>query len=425
MTGNELLAAKMAAAGLRQHELAQALNDEIGTLTGRPGTLQDRHVRNWLTGKTRWPQERQRRALEAVIGCTAQELGFIPPSRSTAPPSLPPEESVRRRTFAGNVVGLVAATALPPLPATSYRRIGMSDTERLRVAFADLVASDNVTGGTPSLETRAVAFAHHAMELQAVGSASQRVRARLYELAAAFTGTALWAAVDSCEPERAQRHLERAMTLAGLSGSAEITLRLWGHAGILARQTRQFNDAVAAATAARASAACRRDPLFRSLAHARLAGAYAGAKRPTDALRTLEHAIKAFDGADPHADRPVWMGFYDRAELHGLSALVHAGVGRHDEAEAHLHHTLSLLRPGFNRNRSYYRSHLALAQLRQGEAEQACTTALSVLPTQPGDSLTERTSRLLTEFTAGLNSAAPRARCTTEWMDQYRPRRPQ
>ncbi|WP_267065498.1 hypothetical protein [Streptomyces microflavus] len=330
---------------------------------------------------------------------------------------------MRRRTFAGKVIGLVAATALPPLPTASYRRIGMSDTERLRVAFAELVASDNATGGTPSLETRAVAFAHHAMELQAVGSATQRVRARLYELAAAFTGTALWAAVDSCEPERAQRHLERAMTLAGLSGSAEITLRLWGHAGILARQTRQFNDAIAAATAARASAACRRDPRFRSLAHARLASAYAGAKQPTAALRTLEHAIKAFDGADPHADRPVWMGFYDRAELQGLSALVHAGVGRHDEAEAHLHHTLSLLRPGFNRNRSYYRSHLALAQLRQGEAEQACTTALSVLPTQPGGSLTERTSRLLTEFTGELNSVAPRARCTTEWMDQYRPRR--
>lgn len=332
---------------------------------------------------------------------------------------------MRRRAFAGGMVGFVATAALPPRTAAPYRRIGMSDTERLRTAFADLVASDNATGGTPSLETRAVAFAHHAMELQAVGTASQRVRARLYELAAAFTGTALWAAVDSCEPERAQRHLERAMTLAGLSGSAEITLRLWGHAGILARQTRQFNDAVAAATAARSSSACRKDPIFRSLAHARLAGAYAGARQGIAALRTLEHAVKAFDIADPRADRPVWMGFYDRAELHGLSALVHAGIGRHEEAEAHLHHTLALLRPGFNRNRSYYRCHLALAQLRQGEAEQACSTALSVLPAQPGDSLTERTTRLLTEFTTELRSVASGARCATEWMDQYRPRRPQ
>lgn len=119
------------------------------------------------------------------------------------------------------------------------------------------------------------------------------------------------------------------------------------------------------------------------------------------------------------------MGFYDRAELHGLSALVHAGIGRHEEAEAHLHHTLVLLRPGFNRNRSYYRCHLALAQLRQGEAEQACSTALSVLPAQPGDSLTERTTRLLTELTTELRSVASGARCATEWMDQYRPRRPQ
>ncbi|MGW0557312.1 hypothetical protein ACWDZ6_24570 [Streptomyces sp. NPDC002926] len=53
MTGNVLLAARMAAAGLQQQELADALNRRIEEFTGRLGTVSDRQVRNWLTGKTR------------------------------------------------------------------------------------------------------------------------------------------------------------------------------------------------------------------------------------------------------------------------------------------------------------------------------------------------------------------------------------
>ncbi|OKI47732.1 hypothetical protein A6A29_01195 [Streptomyces sp. TSRI0281] len=295
----------------------------------------------------------------------------------------------------------------------------MSDADRLDTAFTQLVAADNTHGGTVSLETRALAFAHHATELQAVGSATQRVRQRLYYLAAAFTGTALWAALDSHKPEQALRHLERAMHLAGMSGNADIQLRLWGHAALLSSQMRQDHDAVAAAQAGRASSACRRDPLYRSLASARLAGIQAGVGDGAAALRSLDSAVDAFDRAEKSLPRPAWIGFYDQAELNGLSALVMARLGQHDKSEAHLHRTLSQLRPGYARNRAYYRANLALAQLRQGDVELACDTASSVLPVDGGDSLIGRTGKLLATFNREMSSVAPGARTTTTWQDQY------
>lgn len=425
MTENVLLASYMEAAGLKQAELAQRLNAHIECLTNKPGSLQDRHIRNWLTGKTRWPQERQRRALEAEFEVSAEQLGFIRPARHNrtegpATPPAQPEDPVKRRGFTTAAVG-IAALALLPVPAAASRpRVGMRDLNELELAFNQLVAADNLAGGTVKLETRALAFAHHAMERLAVGTMSERVKDRLYFLAAAFTGTALWAAVDDHAPGRAKGHLERALHLARLSRNPEIELRLWGHAALLAAQRPGgLREAMDAAQVARRSTACRRDPLLGSFASARLAGVQAQSGDHQGSLRSLEHARTAFDRADPGAQRPAWICFYDTAELDGLSALVMARIGRHAEAEAYLHRTLGGLRTGYVRNRRYYTLNLALAQLHQGEAGQACATALGVLPEQASDSLTGRTGRLLARFDKDLVKVAPRSHCTSDWTARY------
>ncbi|MEU6318118.1 XRE family transcriptional regulator [Streptomyces sp. NPDC047009] len=420
MAGNALLEACMQAAGLGQQELADRLNKRIEQFTGRAGTLMDRHIRNYLTCKTRWPQARQRRALEEEFGCPIEELGFTRPPRrtATARPETP-EDPVRRRTFAGSALGLAAAAAMPPAPAHSSLRVGMNDADRLEHAFQQLIASDNEHGAALDIQTRALAFAHHAMELQQVGSASQRVRARLYYLAAAFTGTAVWAAIDTRQTDRAQSHLDRAMTLASLSGSEEIRLRLLGHATLLASQQDNPHDAVAAAQAGRASSMCRRDPLFRSLASARLAGALAAQKDHRGVERALDSARDALAKADPHTQRPAWVGFYDRAELEGLSAIAYTKLGQHEQAEAHFHHTLAQLRPEYRRNRTYYRTQLALSQIRQRDVEHAYATASSVLPREGSDSLAGRSGRLLDEFTQALAAIAPGSRYAADWADQH------
>lgn len=295
----------------------------------------------------------------------------------------------------------------------------MADANRLETAFAELVAADNQHGGTISLETRALAFAQHAIELQTIGHASQRVRARLYNLAAAFTGTALWAALDAQQPGRAGRHLDRAMTLAGLAGSSEMQLRLWGHAAVLSAQQQRPNDALAACEAGRAAQACRCDPLLRSLAAARLAGIQAGTGERMAALRNFDVAVEAFDRADIAEPRSTWLGFYDKSELFGLGALTMGRLGEHAQAEAYLHRTLSKLRVGYTRNRLYYTAHLALAQLRQHDAEHAVATAASVLDAVGNGSLTGRTGLLMDTFAHELSATADGARGTAQWVDKY------
>ncbi|GGZ95022.1 hypothetical protein GCM10010371_63630 [Streptomyces subrutilus] len=421
MTSNVHLAGHMAAAALSQAELADRLNRQIEHLTGRPGSLQARHIRNWLGGKTRWPQERQRRALEAEFGVNAEDLGFTPRTRPSSHPDLvPPEDSVDRRHFTVSAAALAAATLLSIPDATARPRVGMGDVEALELRFAELVAADNAAGGTLTLETRALAFAHHALERIKVGTASARVQNRLYASAAAFTGTALWSAIDAREVDRAERHFDRALRYARLAQDPVAELRLWSHQVLLSGQRPGGrNEALAAAEAGRKSSACRRDPLYRSLATTRLASAQAQVGEYTNALRSFDHARASLRQADPNGQRPSWIGFYDEAELNGLTALVMDQTGRHAEAEKHLHQALTRLRPDLVRNRNYYSAALALVQLRQGEVEQACATALTALPARAGDSLSGRTRTLLNNFHRNLHDTAPNARGAAEWKSRY------
>ncbi|MFJ8229528.1 XRE family transcriptional regulator [Streptomyces sp. NPDC094448] len=428
---NARFAARLKASGLSQDELAERLNAHIEDLTGRPGSITSRHIRNWLTGKTRWPQERQRIALQAEFGSDAYELGFMP-RNSAGSKVLPagalanadPEDILKRRHF--TVVGAAAlgGAALPsPVAAAGpLPRIGMAQVDALEGEFDQLVLDEAASGATARLEAQALAFSEQALTLQTSGGMlPERVRSRIYSLASSFAGFAVWAAVDRCRPERAHRYVGRALTLARLSGRAEAELRVWRNVSILAGQRGDDNEAMAAAQMARDSSACRRDPLLASITSVRLASVSAGAGNALAGRRALDRAHTAFQQADHAAQRDSWWVFYDAAELHGLSALTLMKLGEHEEAEAHLHRTLALLRPEYRRNRAYYTAHLALTQLRQGDAETACGTALTVIsdPT----ALTGRTRTTLRQFDHGLTRVAPGARFASEWTDRFQIRK--
>ncbi|MGO4754311.1 XRE family transcriptional regulator, partial [Streptomyces sp. 2MCAF27] len=187
----------MRESGLTQAELADAVNTRL-IRNGYEGTVSDRTVRNWLTGKTRWPHPRQRAALEAVFGCSAEELGFAPPARSC--PTTQPEEPVRRRNFLTATTGTTAAVVAPLIAQHS---VGTSDVIRLRSGLDALTALDQKKGGHDGLEHAALAGAAEALEKQKQG-ASQRIRLRLFSVAADYTATAAWSALDARQADRAQ-----------------------------------------------------------------------------------------------------------------------------------------------------------------------------------------------------------------------------
>ncbi|MEW1797152.1 helix-turn-helix transcriptional regulator [Streptomyces niveus] len=409
MEDNQSLKRRMAEAGFTQAELAEAVNADLRA-AGYEGSVSDRTVRNWLTGKTRWPHRRQRAALEAVFNCPAVELGFVP--RRGEPSSsgmASPEDAVLRRHF----ISVSTGTALA---SVAQKRVGASDVQRLLSKFAVLIASDHRYGGKLTIETQASALAGEALSLQARGTASQRVRGALYGCAASFTSSAMWAAIDGRRFDAAQRHFDRASSLAAMSGDPTIQFRIWSHAGSLYRHLARPADALAANDVARNLPIARRDPMFASLGHARHAAIHGLTGDPRAVRQALGHAQDALQQADPHEQRPMWLNaFYDQAELENLALAAYLSLGNYEDAEAHAHRSLALVRPEMRRTRAITTTRLAHAQLGQGDLEPAVATAISV-PTDPIGQH-PRVLGMLSDFGNALRIAAPTSPFTRTWTE--------
>lgn len=408
---NEKLRAAMKEAGFSQRELADAVNTEL-LAQGHEGTVGERTVRTWLTGKTRWPQTLQRAALEAVFGCTAEELGFFPRVRPGTAED--PEQDVRRRKFLLASTG----TAIGPLTPRPLR-VGIGDVIRLRSGLTELVNLDQTRGGHGELERLALQGADAALDAQQL-AATQRIRQRLFRVAADYTGTAAWSALDARQFDRAQAHLERALYLAGMAQDPTAIFDVWNMHAILAAQRGDHAAAVDAGYAAQATSITRADPLFSSLAHARTALGHARLGDRSAALRSLGYAEEALAKASPDQPRPDWIDFYGAAELSAMTATVRDSIGDAEGSEAASHQALASIPDQFRRNRALAISRLAMAQLHQRDVDQACATAESVFALMSGNPMPGRMRSLLGDFYRDLITMAPDAPVTREWGDRYR-----
>jgi hypothetical protein len=406
----------MVESGFSQRELAKAVNDALEEQGERP-TVGERTVRTWLTGKTRWPHAAKRQALEAVFGRAVEDLGFVPP-QPLAPPSEEEADDVNRRRFwtaAGGAA--VSVAALPPMPRRPTS-VGTSDVLRARQGLDALTTLDQERGGHRALERAALAGARETLALQQ-SAASQRIRQRLFSVAAAYTSAAAWSCVDARQLDRAQEHLNEALRLAGMAKDPAAQMRVWNSTAILAHHRNDYGEAVAAAQAAQAISICRRDPLFGSLAHARAAVSHAYNDDRQTALRSLGYAHDALHKADSQP-RPGWTSFYRPAELHALAAIVHDRLGAPADAEAASYRALTALPKQYRRNRAMAVAHLALAQLHQGEIDQGCATTADIFDLMDGHSLPGRLRVMLGDFHRDLLTIAPTATTARDWADRYR-----
>lgn len=405
MSGNRALRQKVADLEFTHAELARQVNLQIQELTGKPGTVSERTVHNWLAGTTRWPPAKIRLALGAVFGCAPEHLGFHPS-----------DDAVKRRAFLASTASTAMAVAGP-----TPRRIGVGDVQRLQARFADVIARDHLHGGRKSIETDALALAEEAMALQQAGSASQRVRGQLYATAAAFASSAMWAAIDGRRFDAAQDHHRRASSLAALSGDTTIAFRIWSHAGSMYRHLRRAIDAEAANDVARGLSITRRDPLFASLGHARHAAILGLTGDGYGVRRAIDRAQEALEQADPTADRPSWITIhYDQAELDSLALAAHLALGSFEEAEARAHRSLAVLRPHMKRSRGITTARLARAQLGQGDIDHAIHTAMSVPTDQAAH---PRVAGMLASFGRSVHLLAgddSSARTWDQWANDTR-----
>ncbi|MFF3275180.1 XRE family transcriptional regulator [Streptomyces chrestomyceticus] len=416
-TRNAVLEAWMAEHGYSSNSLAEAVNRSLERLTGRPGGLDGSSIRDWKAGRVKWPKSAARRALEDVAGLPAIALGFVPRGRapSVTAPQQQEDPDMKRRTLVGGIAAAAAAAAAAP-GHTSPRRIGMSDVDRLQKRFAEIIASDHRHGGQLGTEQKAAALADEALNLQNAGSASQRVRGRLYASAAAFRSSAMWAAIDGRRYDVAKAHMREAQSLAEMSCDQSIKFRIWSHAGTMYRHMGRPADALAANDVARKLSLTRSDPLFASLGLARQGAIHGTAQDRTSTRRAFEQAQEAMLRADPADYRPVWMlAFYDQAELDSLALSAYLALGDYPAAEYHAHRCLAALRPHMVRSRAIATTRLAHAQLAQGAADAATATAMTV--TANAATRHARVARMLQEFGAALRATAPHTATVHTWTE--------
>ncbi|WP_247706730.1 XRE family transcriptional regulator [Streptomyces liliiviolaceus] len=294
----------------------------------------------------------------------------------------------------------------------------MADVTRAAAGMNDLVKADDRQGGHISLASAALEGRAKVLELQQ-RNASERVRRALYALAAEYTTIAAWSCIDLRDLDTAQRHLYESTTFAGLSQDPATAMRVWINMAMLAYQRKSGTEQLAAAQAAVASQAARRDPFFASMGRVRLALAHSTLGDPRAAKRALGTAQETLRKADDD-ERPRWTAFYGPAELNHLAAIILNNNGRSAEAEAMAHRALAEIPSDFQRNRALATCQLAQAQLWQGEPEQATITAAAIFTIMDGAPLPGRLRTLIGDFHRDLFRLAPSTTYARDWVDRMR-----
>ncbi|MFJ4777409.1 XRE family transcriptional regulator [Streptomyces sp. NPDC088762] len=316
---------------------------------------------------------------------------------------------------------LLAATttAVAAVAPARRARLGQSDADRFQLEYAELLRDDARLGGTRGIENRAVELAARIQSSVAVGTASDRVQRQAYRLAADVTCLAAFGAIDARAPLRARTHLDKALTLAGLSRDSTAMYRVWDHLMLASSQRENHGEAAAGAEVMKRSSVARRDPLYASLGHMRNANALARLHRPQESLRAMHLAENAYARAQG-GQTPGWISFYSQAECDALSSYVWTALGEHERAESCLHRTLASIPDDMVRNRALYTAHLSLAQARQGEVELACATGRRAHEMLPPTSGSQRTTNTLAVTRKVIETTGTKTPSVASWIEESR-----
>jgi len=202
---------------------------------------------------------------------------------------------------------------------------------------------------------------------------TEEVGKRLHAVAAEFGRLAGWLAYDSEQPAIAQRYFLSALRAAHTSGDRAIGANILGFMSIQATRSPKPTDAVILAESA-LKAERELTPAVAASLHGRLALGAAHAGDDATWRRAQDRAFDLLARSVP-AEEPSWIYWFTEADANGIAGQSLLALRRPSEAEPHLRRTLSLIDPGFARDRAGWLCHLATARIATGAVEQACATA--------------------------------------------------
>lgn len=384
-TRNAPLAARIAELGLTERELSVLINDAVEVATGKRGRSTDRYVRLLLAGSIRWPWPATRTALEQVLDRSILDLGFVPRGRRCPPPprllTLQPaqhvqEDTMDRREMLGIAAGTTISITVPGLPTRG--RLGMSDVERLARPLGELIAIDQRVGGV-ALTPAAASQAERVLGAVARYEVSDRVERALYTLAGGYLASAAWFAVDADELEVASGYLDQARRAANTATDPMLYAQVTNITFMRARQAGDYLFAHTVAKAGLHSTAARLNPRVAALFHSRVGNGHAWRGELGQAQRSLGRAEECLDRVTESTPNPVWLRFFNRSELAGLTAMAYQSLGRYQLAAQNAQLSTDLAAENYLRNRTHTVLHLAEAYLGEREVEHAAKQAATAM----------------------------------------------
>ncbi|MFJ5738285.1 helix-turn-helix domain-containing protein [Streptomyces microflavus] len=348
-----------------------------------------RQVRRWESGESTWPNRDARRVLEAMFGCSLEDLGFVRTARPTgrrvgAPGRQLEECDVRRRTFLGlaGAAPVLDLDALDHLTAAAHGARHYGEREllgHLRTALDDAAHADGLAGPHEALPT---VLGILAAINSAARTAAPGPRRELLVLGARGAELAAWLHRDAgaAVPVVAYWH-HQAKEWATLTGDGAM------HAYVLLRQAQATDRTDAARMLDLARAATTGPwtlpPRPRAEAFQQQARALAltGA-RVEEVARTLDQAHTALGQAIPASGPatctgPLGDGYTDE-RLMVQSAICYREAGQSHRAVAlfRQHLTARVFAP---RDQAFFTAQYSGALVAAGEPDEAATAASEAL----------------------------------------------
>ncbi|MFE5325446.1 hypothetical protein ACFRCG_03355 [Embleya sp. NPDC056575] len=310
---------------------AEAQRLELGVV------FDERTVRRWLSGHSRWPQCAHRLALERIFGLPCVVLGFVSPMGADTTVIAGPARvfggrdgadivavspaaggsDVERREFlvsTGAVLGLLSlsdtsAASAVPLAHTGTIRVGAGDVARVRAMTTALGDAAAELGGGVA-RTAAVRYLTDEASPLLDGTYTDTTGRELHSAVGELAHLIAWMAQDEGAPGLAQRYFAQAHRLGDLGADREL-----------------------ASTALRGMAVQAID-----------------AGRRATATRCLLSSQTHIERALAHTSGTSWASHYSIGRWAHESGMVLARLGELDEARAHLRHALDV--HGLDRRRS-------------------------------------------------------------------------
>lgn len=390
-TPNRRLRAARERRGLTLEQVAELVADQVERRTLKRPPIDGDHIGKYERGLHTWPGKDYRHAFRQIFGVeTDAELGFYSRQHASAPvdraaftvgEGITP---VDRRQF---ISGLTGVALFADLAAGT--RIGGEHVQEFRRVQRTLEQRDTLVGGDHLYESGVLQLQRLSQVINYCtysDSTGRDLRAVAGELAV----TTGWLAFDADQQAAAWYYYNEGLTSARLARDTEVEVWAFEKLSRLAAEAMRPRDAIELAQEGQRYRVTARCLSFLNL---REALGWAILKDRAACGTALASAQRLFDRGASHDD-PIWLGFYDEAELCGLAARCQSFLGEFDDAKTLSGSALSHLRPEYTRNRVLIILGLAEACAAKGEPEEAAAAGLDALALCEQVTSTRATTRL-------------------------------